>query len=211
MEINNFELIKNQMSFDSKDEFYFVQILVRKKDGGSKDYNANGNNRHRYVKMYCIDSVESLDKYKSEIITLCKLHNARAYIHPTKRSYKEVSKEALRLMLDYYLSEQYFKGVKLSYNTACGVSYIKSDKKFIVDIDDIETFEGKIVKIDTLMRFLRDSLEPIGEQKVLYTVPTKSGIHLICRPFNVEKFKGMFPEIDVHTNNPTLLYYSKED
>ncbi|WP_265091158.1 hypothetical protein, partial [Acinetobacter baumannii] len=37
-------------------------------------------------------------------------------------------------------------------------------------------------------------------------IPTMNGCHLITKPFNLQKFKEKFPEIDVHKNNPTILY-----
>ena len=43
--------------------------------------------------------------------------------------------------------------------------------------------------------------------KYQYDVPTAHGIHLITRAFNRQKFCEHFPKIDVHTNNPTLLYF----
>lgn len=38
-------------------------------------------------------------------------------------------------------------------------------------------------------------------------IPTVNGYHLITKPFNLQKFKEIFPYIDVHKNNPTLLYF----
>lgn len=37
-------------------------------------------------------------------------------------------------------------------------------------------------------------------------IPTMNGCHLITKPFNLQKFKEKFPKIDVHKNNPTVLY-----
>ena len=42
--------------------------------------------------------------------------------------------------------------------------------------------------------------------KFIAEVKTKSGWHLITKPFNIQKFKEKYPDIDVHKNNPTLLY-----
>lgn len=47
--------------------------------------------------------------------------------------------------------------------------------------------------------------------KVCLAVPTKSGVHLITHPFDVGTFQKSFPNIDVHKNNPTLLYFSWEE
>lgn len=35
---------------------------------------------------------------------------------------------------------------------------------------------------------------------------TKSGYHLITKPFDMQVFRERFPDIDVHKNNPTNLY-----
>ena len=37
-------------------------------------------------------------------------------------------------------------------------------------------------------------------------LPAKSGYHIITEPFNLQQFKEKYPDIDVHKNNPTLLY-----
>ena len=48
-EIDNFELILDQLSFDNRDEFYFVQIIQRKKDGNDGLHVRNG---YRLIKSY---------------------------------------------------------------------------------------------------------------------------------------------------------------
>ena len=35
---------------------------------------------------------------------------------------------------------------------------------------------------------------------------TKNGSHLIVKPFNIQTFKYIYPEIEVHKDNPTNLY-----
>lgn len=42
--INNFNLFKEVLEFNNEDEFYFVQILIRGKDG-HKEVGVNGNNK----------------------------------------------------------------------------------------------------------------------------------------------------------------------
>ena len=46
---------------------------------------------------------------------------------------------------------------------------------------------------------------PIG-QKVISIVPTKSGVHLISKPFDLQEFTKKYPHIDIHKDNPTNLY-----
>ena len=52
-------------------------------------------------------------------------------------------------------------------------------------------------------------IEPFG-QKVVACLPTKNGYHLITNPFRLDKFKEMYPNIDIHKNNPTLLYFNED-
>lgn len=82
--VDNFELIRTLLKFKSKDDFYFIQILHRSKD------NPEIGDNNRLVKSYYIRSLGHFDSKKNEIKQVCKLYKARAYIHLTKRSYKDV-------------------------------------------------------------------------------------------------------------------------
>lgn len=54
-----------------------------------------------------------------------------------------------------------------------------------------------------------DHCRPHSEDKVITTIPTKSGYHLITKRFDVLEFKKKYPEIDIQKKNPTLLYLPK--
>lgn len=83
--VDNFELIRTLLKFESKDDFYFIQILQRPKD------NPEIGASNRLVKSYYIRSLEYFNSKKNEIKQVCELYKARAYIHLTKRSYKDVA------------------------------------------------------------------------------------------------------------------------
>ena len=202
--VDNFDLFAQKL-FEKplkEDEFYFLQILVRGKDGHQK---VSGNNKNRLVKYYTINTPEQLLKYKDEIVAICRVDNARAYMHPTKRNTKEVANVALQLATTTFISQNWI-GFKSMYSTACGQSYMVSDKKFIIDLDDVH--EG-----DELYNKVVEKLYQIrghgGENsdKVFMTVPTKSGCHIIAWPFDIGQFSQEFPSIDIHKNNPTLVYF----
>ena len=198
--VDNFNLLKKMMNFTNDDEFYFVQILVRGKDGHSEQ-GVNGNNKNRLVKFYTIKSVEHLQRLEPEIKVLCKAVNGRAYIHPTKRSFKEVADETLKVTTETYLSKN-VTGLKGAYSTACGKSFVKSDKKFVIDLDGED-----VNKINEIAEFLEDKCQPVDKLKLQYIVPTAHGKHLITLPFDTRKFSEKFPNVDIHKNNPTLLYF----
>lgn len=52
--INNFDLIQNILSFEDPGDFYYLQILQRKKDINNTVSSSN----HRVVKSYYINSIE---------------------------------------------------------------------------------------------------------------------------------------------------------
>ena len=203
MIVDNFKVFKNIINTLNEDEFYFVQILIRGKDGHTEP-GVNGSNKNRLIKFYTIKSAEHLEKVENEIKAICNAVNGRAYIHPTKRSFNAVGKECLRITTDTFLSENVV-GLKGAYSTACGKSYITSDKKFVIDLDDENVSQEKIKEI---VDYITNECEPLSHNKLCYHVNTAHGVHLITTPFNTAKFSQRFPSIDVHKNNPTLLYFN---
>ena len=100
------------------------------------------------------------------------------------------------------------------FSTAAGKSFMAKDKKYIVDIDDVDltTVEGQH-RVEMISERIKEIRGKGGNNtdKVCLAVPTKSGVHLITHPFDVGTFQKSFPNIDVHKNNPTLLYFSWEE
>lgn len=199
--IDNFDLFREKMNWNSPDEFYFVQILIRRKDGHIEP-GVNGNNINRLIKFYTIGSLTDLDKYENEIKSICEAINGRVYVHPTKRSFNQIADECLRITTDMYLSKTNNVGLKAAYSTACGKSFINSDKKYVIDLDD-----DAVNQKAEIIEFIEYHCEPFNCVKFQYEVPTAHGIHLITTKFNRDKFCEHFPNIDVHANNPTLLYF----
>ncbi len=192
--VNNFEFFKRILNFKSSDEFYFLQIIKRGKD------NKTGHSKNHMIKFYTVTSLEQFNNLEPEIIALCDLFNARAYIHPTKRSFQQTANEVLRHTTNVYLDNPI--GLKNVYTTVCGKFFITSDKKFIIDLDGEDAD-----KCNEIVDFIEHECEPYNTVKFQYMVPTVHGVHLITRPFNIAKFKNAYPNIDIHKNNPTLLYY----
>ena len=208
MIIDNFDLIAEHMTFDSSDDFYFVQILIRGKDG----HHVNGSNKNRLIKFYTIKSIEDFKNKKEDIVKLCNIFNARAYIHPTKRSFEEVAKITVKENIEAFITKQY-DIMKRIYSTACGKSFNNKDKKFVIDIDFNPAFTeyGNREIVSSIMNYINKECEPLNEFKIEYEVPTLNGIHFITKPFNTARFNEKFPDIAVQKNNPTLLYYNKQD
>ena len=197
--IDNFELIKSLLTFPNDDIYYHLQIIRRGKD--HPDLAA----ANKSFKSYFICSLESLDYVEQEIKDLCKFFGARAYINLTPKSIKKTTMLQLK-----YLTQRMYEGdlkkIQRSWNTCAGEIKGK-EPRWVVDIDDTNIDNTNLQKEnyeERLVKYLA-YLEPIGN-KVIAKIPTKSGFHLITTPFNIQRFKEQCPDIDVHKNNPTLLY-----
>ena len=201
--VNNFDLFRDKLiSQLNENEFCFIQVLVRRKDGHNES-GVSGNNHNRLIKFYTIKNINEYDRFIDEIKLLCHVFNARAYIHPTKRNFIEVANELFRIFAKIY-TDQNYSNLKRCYSTACGRSFVKKDKKYIIDLDDEYASDDKIKEIT---EFINNKCAPLNIKKTLYMVPTVHGIHLICKPFNTATFLNEYKNIDIHKNNPSLLYY----
>lgn len=189
--VDNFNQIMELLSFDSDDEFYFCQILKRKKENPEL-----GSNSH-VVKTYYISSIDSLEKDKGEMICLAEYHKARVCINLNKRSFERICYHNLKSITDHIMNKD-FKAVKKAYNSCCGSFAADENTKWVIDIDEKGVLASKVLK------FI-DTLRPDGS-KLIKILDTKNGVHLITKPFDVQAFKNVYPDIEIHKNNPTILY-----
>jgi len=193
--IDNLNSIKPLLNFEQQGDFYFLLILKRKKDQpeGERDNHQSV----RTIKTYCIESIEHLERRYEEIIQLCEMFKARAYIHVQKQNHFDVS---LNMMVT--LAQRIQNGntnQKGLFDSVVG--QIKTqEKRWIVDIDTKD--EKVLLEVSLFI----DSIRPEGD-KIEAIISTKNGWHLITKRFDTKTFGDKFPEIDVQKKNPTLLYY----
>lgn len=212
MIVDNFNLISSLLEPDDNnqvapDRFYFLQILQRGKDAGC----------NRCIKTYFIESPEYLLSKKDEIVKLCEMFKARAYINLNPRSYKKCTMQTIAYMAQR-ASDGDFKKIYKSWNTICGSCRPElKEQKFLVDVDtqDQESLE-KIKRIleevhyndlckkssaklfENLWRSAlkgntpvieKEFIDEIKEQFLFATIPTKHGYHLLVKPFNIQDFQ----------------------
>jgi hypothetical protein len=205
---DNFKLIRDYITFDSKDDFYFLQILQRKKDGPGPDgVQIKGtNNKARAIKSYCITSKEYLDSIEYEVKQLCNFFNARAMMYVSKRSFKLVALENMKLCADNIYQDNYTHS-RTNYWKACGLSYSQTEKVYLVDIDAEDMHMLDIIRNYIESATIRSKMEP--GKRIILEVPTKTGIHLLCHPFDVATLQKFYPKPNhefVHKNSPTCVY-----
>ena len=131
--------------------------------------------------------------------------NARAYIGLNKRNAKKVALYALKEVTDLIINDRY-EAVKNAYNTCCG-QYTTGDKTWIINIDTKEytLIEDYIKEIN--------KCQSGYDVNVIGVIPTINGYHILTRPFNLkelEPYQATATHIEIHKNNPTLLYYDNK-
>lgn len=197
--IDNFDQISKLLTWNSEDEFYFVQILQRKKDNPGNIHGSN--NSSRLIKAYYIDSLEKLNKQKDEMIQLANLFNARVGINLNKRSFYKTAFNTLQTMANQMHNKE-FKYLYRSWNTACGIHNAVEDKIWLLDFD----YKPISPDWEINIRGYLHRQQPIGVDKVLAFIPSKKGLHVITKGFDTRKFKIDFPDVEIHKNNPVNLW-----
>lgn len=202
--VDNFDLIEFLMGFNNSNEFYFLQIIQRKKDGNVTQV---ANNGYRTVKTYYIYSKEQLRAKENKIKELCLRNNARAYITLNRRNANEVALASIQEYAKLVSEGNAFQGYRV-YDSACGQTRARDYKaQWIVDVDTKD--EKEISKIIDIVNSCRGQ----EDNKIKAIIPTVHGVHLLTSGFDSRQFaqelaiRNMDP-IDIQKDNPTLLYYA---
>lgn len=205
--IDNFELIKQLFYFNEGNNMFFhLQILRRGKDHPELPA------ANKLIRSWLVRSREHLDSLKDEIVFLCEHYQARAYINVAGKDFDKLNALILKKLADNAYTGNIINLWHI-YNSACG-ELTSRRKCWIVDIDtrDLDTKYEVLEELDGIwLETHPESKEYLDDchRDAVYLfaeIPTMNGCHLITKPFNLQKFKEKFPEIDVHKNNPTILY-----
>lgn len=206
---DNFNLIRPLLNFRSEDDFYFLQILQRKKDHNNGKVNGTNNNA-RLIKAYYIHSLEYLDFIQPEVIELCKLFGARANINLNRRSYEDTAKKVHIHTAEKILLHKDYQHVHSAWNTVCGQYHSEKDKLWLWDFD-----EGDNQYEERFLESMKDCRP--GTQSVIAKIPSRAGFHLITTPFDLHQFSQNMKDrglewskngnfLHLHRNNPTNLF-----
>jgi mRNA-degrading endonuclease HigB of HigAB toxin-antitoxin module len=199
--IDNLHQIKSLLNFEKEGDFYMLYILKRKKDQTTDKSNHQS---VRTIKTYCVESVEYLEKRYEEIKELCEMFKARAYIHVQKQSHHDVSLNML-----VALAERIGNGQHRQQNLFDSVvGQLKTlEKRWIIDIDGI-SIDGfaHVHFYQEMRRYISELQNETGKEVEMTFIRTRAGFHIIASPFNLQKFKERYPEVDVQKKNPTILY-----
>lgn len=206
MIVDNFNKIRDFLKFNEGDEdvFYLIQIMQR-----SKDFPGGEVRGQKVIRSYYVSNLEYYDNHIEEIVALCETFKARAYIRLNPSSWKVCCLKSLGEIAKLIENEQY-RSVKSVIDSLAGQYHAPGyEKKWIIDIDD---YADDQKYVDTIIETV-NACEPLTEEsKIIATIPTRNGIHLLTKPFNLAAFRKTFPEslLAVHKDNPTLLYFNDQ-
>lgn len=200
--IDNFNIFSSWFeNLTNKGDFFFVQVIQRKKD-------CNINTNYNVIKNYCFFDKEPFLKKKEEIITLCKAFNARAYFWVNPRNCKEIQYELIREALEAVELETN----KLYTCISKAIGHKRSSHYKAVWILDFDTKDTELITkyLDIAM-----GCKHSGSGLVFDLIPTVNGCHALTKGFDLKQFNqqlaiAKLDNIDIHKDNPTVLYYSNE-
>lgn len=205
--VDNFELIKPLFYFNEANNMFFHLQILRRGEDHPELPAAN-----KLIQSWLVRSRDQLDSLKDEIVFLCEHYKARAYINVAGKDFYKLNTLILKKLADNIHTNNVVNPWHI-YNSACG-ELQSCAKRWVVDLDTFN-LDVKMEVLKAIDEIFLESypgrkwvMRDLGRRHVyLYAeIPTMNGYHLITEPFNLQKFKEKFPEIDVHKNNPTVLY-----
>lgn len=197
---DNFNKIRNHLNFTSDDDYYLLEILLRKKDFPEEEREKIKD--HRTLATYLVDSLEKFNAIEAEVKMLCKLHNARAYFNLDKKSKKKTTMLLMHSLMNMIENNDYHNLNSRLTSAAGQCSGIKDGRKFLIDVDE-KSLNLVISVIELIETVSPDTLHDI--------IPSVNGYHIVTTPFNVQKFNNLggkdLQNVEIKHNSPTILYY----
>lgn len=198
--INNFKQIEDHLYFvEDKTSQYQIMVIVRKKEQEQKENHQSA----RIIKYYYVNNLEDYKKCQTEIVYLCEIFNARAYINLNPKDITEIGTRLSLASSDSVLKRKPIENYQYIYHSVYSDCPLKLSPLWLLDCDnDKQIDEQELEKLITKCR-------PQGE-KIIDKVITPNGYHLITRKFSRQDFavdQVMQYKVENKECSPTLLYY----
>lgn len=204
---DNFERFRPFMQLPEEeggDAYYVIELVRRGKD--CPDLPA----ANYHFKNYYIDTLKKYDNVQDEIRTLCRTLRLRAYVSVNRKSFRQVTMNTIAEMSRRAAIDD-FRRPYAVFESCSGKFVDKNDKHWVVDIDKCSLHEEN--QITPKWKFIAQDINrclPEGD-KIELVLPTRSGVHLVTKPFNSRQFVSYYTskgfEIpDIKRSHLTLLY-----
>lgn len=187
---NNFDLYKEYIRHmcpdfpqsnkgSIEDKFYVIELIRRGKDNPDLPA-ANVHFKNYYI--YCWDD---FDKYIPEIIELCNIMRMRAYVSVNWKSTKQIALNTIAAMATRVAQGDY-KKIYSEWSSQTGLFSQRNENVWVLDLDNIEPMSNEVTELMKVINECRSQFET----NCIITIPTRSGCHLLTRPFDVQEFSN---------------------
>lgn len=185
--INNFELLKQLLKFEPGTYYKFV-ALVRAKDFTDGKYEPILSTNERgeiFIRQWFVDSEDSLDKYKDDMINLCKATKARLYVTTDRKSIKKTVFKMLeqlhdiikQLVFGSYGCVSLRKLSKFSASASQMAECSDGPKYWLIDIDKTGMTEITEEQVEQIVK----DFEYIFLDKKVIKFKTLNGYHVLIK------------------------------
>ena len=220
--VDNFDKVSKILTFNSNDDFYFVQIIKRFKDNPNDDktkgnYHAGG----WYLNSYRIKSADELNNLKPEIIKICNDNNARAYITINSRSEQETNDFIKIYRKKYHPSDARHQHADeiIPGQAKSGPAWKGKRSRLFLDVDvpkDMKGPDGKNIWDEVRYMLNMVGITPIDE----YETPS-GGLHILLpdkddkrmyylkrlfNKFDNWQYKGRLATVHPNEDGKIILY-----
>lgn len=191
---NNIDLIKKYLIFKpGHDIYYYVQIIRRKKD------NPGMERPEAQIMVYYIRTEREVEKKLKEAIELAEYFNARVYINLNNCSEQKLHLELTSKLAERSKSKSFAGTTRLISSISLKENLLDKGvvpyQYWFVDLD-----ENSDYALTTVVEHLKTVTE------VYDVLPTKSGYHIIVKPFNPTKFESTkLKDIDCSLKQSALI------
>lgn len=209
MKMKNYKYLSDLLEFKGEGDFYFIQILKRRKENPEMDLGV------MRIKSYCIYSFKELEDLAPRIKEYCDRDNARAYLRLNKQNATDVTLRCIEQLSKNLREGNPKKGRKV-WDSVSGQGGKRNYWVIDVDKEHLEFNPDIIMEIEEMLTLHFSNVRK-AEDFEFITNPTKTGVHIITKPFDVRQLYDInkqfqdahLPIIDINKDGNTLLYYKK--
>lgn len=194
MKVDNFASIRSTLEFDNPEEFYYISLMQRNKDGVKV---ASSHDNCRRIRTFYVFSLEEFDRAMPFIKEICDKINARAYIEMNRKNIFQCQLECIN-RLSQCIQHKTTKSRAIMDSVVGGAP--SRDKLWMIDVDNHYPDDAMVT----------DIIEYIEHHKGKHyaVLPTVNGCHIITSRFDHREFE--FEDCEIKRNAFTLLYYNHE-
>ena len=190
--VDNINAIRSTLEFDNPEEFYYISIMQRNKDGVKV---AGSHDSARRIRTFYVFTLEDFDKVTDFIKEICDKLNARCYIEMNRKNIFDCQLECIKRLVEC-VEHQTTKSRAIMDSVVAGAP--SGDKLWMIDCDGKNPGDPII---DEIIEYVENH-----HGKHYAVLPTVSGCHIITSRFDPRFFQ--YEDCELKRNAFTLLYYN---